>query len=80
MNWHFWTSPMFTSAIPSVESEIVRQSQDCGQDNFFCDTCRNYKGGLKCEQGIFIAFTGANMALCRFYKKGKKCPHCGRII
>ncbi len=80
MYWQIWTNPMVPSAIPSIETEMVRQSQDCGQDNFICSSCKNYKGSLSCERYCFIAFDGANTSGCRWYRYGKKCPHCGRII
>lgn len=59
--------------------EILRQSQCWERGVFRCDTCRNYKGALACEKGLFIAFEGANLNHCGFYVPGKKCRHCGKI-
>lgn len=64
----------------SIQTEMARQSQDMGGLNFICSDCRNYEGGCKCNLGVFIAFTGANMSTCRFYQNGSKCPHCGKNV
>jgi len=64
----------------SIEEEIVRQSRDMGEDNFICKTCKHYKGGCKCQQGVFIAFVNANISGCVYHERGRKCPHCGRNI
>ena len=56
--------------------EMMKQSQP---GVFLCDSCKNYKGALSCENGVFIAFEGANLSHCRFFVPGKRCPHCGRI-
>ncbi len=64
---------------PSIEDILISQSQGMDIANFRCDTCINYEGDLKCDKGVFIAFTGANLNNCHAYKLGKKCPHCGRI-
>lgn len=63
----------------TIHDEMVRQSQDMKPENFRCNKCKNYKGNLACEKNIFIAFEGANMAMCRYYELGRKCPHCGRV-
>ena len=64
----------------SIQGQIVKQSQNMGYHNFICSDCINYDGGCKCKQGIFIAFTGANMSDCRYYQKGTKCSHCGKYV
>jgi len=61
----------------SILSEVERQSQNTTLDNFLCQNCSYYKGGLACENGVFIVFQGANMSGCRYYRHGTKCPHCG---
>ncbi len=74
----FWD--ISTSAAPTLDSELVRQTIGMGIENFVCDHCQNYKGSLSCKFGIFIAFKGANMSSCQHYMQGKECPYCGRIV
>lgn len=62
----------------TIIEEMEKQSQDMGWHNFICNSCVSYGGNLICANNVFIAFTGANMANCRFYQKGIKCPHCGK--
>lgn len=62
----------------SILEEIARQSKHAGMDNFVCSSCKFYAGKLACENNVFIAFEGADMRLCSFYRRGLKCPHCGR--
>jgi len=66
----------------SIGQEIEKQSQliSNGTYNFICKDCKNYMGSCVCLKGVFIAFEGANIPLCYFYKQGIKCPHCGRNI
>ena len=64
----------------NILKEIEKQSQDVKPENFLCFTCKNYKGGCRCEANVFIAFEGANLSSCFAYRQGRKCPHCGRII
>ena len=61
----------------NISLEVERQSQNTTIDNFLCQHCIYYKGSLVCENGVFIAFQGANVSGCRFYQCGTKCPHCG---
>ena len=61
----------------SIYTEMQRQSQNINPTNFICEKCAFYNGGVGCEQGIFVAFKGANMSNCHFFKPGVKCPHCG---
>lgn len=62
-----------------IRDEIIKQSRNWEQGFFLCASCRNYKGALVCENGIFIAFEGANLTHCSYYELGKKCRHCGKI-
>ena len=75
-NWKYFSLP----SVVSIDEEILRQSTGSGCDNFVCLKCVNYKGGLVCLRGIFIAFEGANTANCQCFKQGKKCPHCGLMV
>ncbi len=59
--------------------EMVKQSQYIRPGVFLCLWCKNYEGALVCKQGIFIAFEGANLSHCSFYRQGVPCVHCGRI-
>lgn len=61
----------------TIIEEINRQSQDLSPENFRCDKCKNYEGKLVCLKGVFIAFEGANLSVCMFFRPGQKCPHCG---
>lgn len=63
----------------SVADEIVRQSLQMESYNFLCKDCVNHLGGCGCAKGVFVAFEGANLSNCVFYKHGRICPHCGRI-
>lgn len=60
--------------------EMVKQSQNIEPGVFLCEQCTNYKGALVCQKGVFIAFEGANLSHCSFFWRGRKCPHCGRVI
>lgn len=62
----------------SILTEMGRQSQNIKPYNFICEGCKFYDGGVGCEQNVFIAFKGANMRVCSFFKIGMKCPHCGK--
>jgi len=62
----------------SIEDVIQRQSQNMSWCNFICSECGNYGGGCICNKGVFIAFTGANMSGCLYFRKGNICPHCGK--
>ena len=64
----------------NVRAEIEKQSQNISPSNFICSGCKSYKGSCACEMNVFIAFEGANLSTCYFYQRGRKCPHCGRII
>lgn len=58
---------------------MAAQSTNINVDNWHCLNCRNYKGKLRCEANVFIAFEGANLSMCSFYERGRQCPHCRRV-
>ena len=60
-----------------ILKEMQRQAQGKGEEHFICKSCTEYNGGLNCEKNVFIAFEGANMSGCQFYRWGRICPHCG---
>lgn len=62
----------------SILTEMQKQSQNVKPENFICEQCVSYDGGVGCKQNIFIAFKGANMVNCCFFEPGMKCPHCGK--
>jgi len=64
----------------SLHDEMIRQSQGMGQENFICENCQNYNGAISCKKNVFIAFVPANMSGCRYFIRGRKCPHCGKVI
>ena len=74
-----WINRDTLTTTTNIGDEIYKQSIDMGWDNFICHDCSNYEEGCKCIKGIFIAFTGANMSGCRYFEKGHKCKHCGKI-
>ena len=53
----------------TMHDEIYRQSQDICPENFLCSSCQNHTGGCQCSKGVFIAFEGANLSLCRMYEE-----------
>jgi len=62
--------------ITTLEDIIYEQSPTV--DGWICPTCIHYEGGVKCEQGIFITYTRANMKGCYWFELGKECKHCGK--
>ncbi|KKL49920.1 hypothetical protein LCGC14_2310640 [marine sediment metagenome] len=63
----------------TILDEMANQSSNINVNDWHCLTCRNYKGQLRCGANVFIAFEGANLAMCSFYERGRKCSHCGRV-
>ena len=72
---------MTTSYIqhPGMTIEEAIRDQYPTKDGWICPSCKNYKGSLICEKGIFIAFVRANMSGCKFYERGGICKHYGGI-
>lgn len=60
--------------------EMCKQGQDIAPENFLCASCKNYKGALSCEKGLFIAFEGANLSHCSYFVRGRRCSHCGKPV
>jgi hypothetical protein len=63
----------------TIWEAMVASSQDMSWDNWKCISCCNYLGDCRCGKGVFIPFVQANMSGCRFYLKGHKCIHCGKM-
>ena len=65
--------------VKTIEDAIIDQYPT--KNGWICEEgkCINYKDGMKCRAGVFIAFVGANMAGCRFYRKGIECRHCHKF-
>ena len=57
-----------TNANPilTIEEVIIQQTPIIG--GFICEHCKCYRGKMKCDRNIFIAFVGANMSDCWGYK------------
>ena len=63
----------------TIYDEMGKQSNEVKPQNFVCSSCVYYQGGCGCLKGIFIAYEGANLTHCSYYKEGFRCPHCGKI-
>lgn len=44
---------------------IVKQAPTFG--GFICENCRNYLGGVRCANDVFISTQGANMTGCTMF-------------
>ena len=56
-----------------VQGEVARQ-YPTKPDDFICQDCWFWKGGVGCKKGYFIAFTGANTSGCTGFDDGPKTP------
>jgi hypothetical protein len=53
-----------------IATIMVQQSPTI--NGWICPRCSNYKGKLKCEQGVLICWVGANMLGCVYYAEDRR--------
>jgi len=64
-----------TSVEPGVSliDAILRQTPR-NSDDWICPNCWNWRGGLHCTKGVFIAYIGGNMSGCKLFDDQARKP------